>query len=71
MLAVNSAVSFATWIPYAIWLALGGSSFVGNKDPNTRYEYLIFTSLPILNSFVTPVIYFIFNNDFRVSVIFY
>ena len=69
MLAVDAAVALITWSPYFIWLMILGNPPVHNLEYLiTRFAFSLFTIVYLINTVITPIIYYIFNSDFKVSL---
>ena len=66
MLAMDSFISLITWIPYIVPL------FNPSIVPSASHSIYSLVSMGILvtNCFSTPILYFIFNKEYKVSIIF-
>ena len=69
MLAVDAFLTVTTWLPYRIYDSLVVSLY-DNPYRNETLDivYSVLTLLKLTNAFTTPVVYFIFNKYFRVSI---
>ena len=73
MLVVDAILTLITWLPASIYLAVVhhiGASFF---KAHTPIQLITITScligLMMTNAFITPIVYFIFNSNFRVSTL--
>ena len=73
MLVVDAMVTLATWLPHNIYTAateaLGDDLYVIYTERHVWVMDTVFSALMATNAFSTPVIYFIFNKQFRVNTL--
>ena len=72
MLVVDSFLTLVTWLPYNIYPpvieAAARSKSDVYDDPSADIRgFRILTALMLTNVFSTPIVYFIFNRNVRVS----
>ena len=71
MLAVDGLAGVVTWTPYYIWLMVDSfyissqSLLVHHKQKTTMI--IMFSVLTLINCFITPIIYLICNNSYKVQ----
>ena len=71
MLVIDAFLTLATWLPINIYITVIGS--IGKPFYRAHTWKQIFTidaclfGLMMTNGFTTPIVYFIFNSNFRVS----
>lgn len=73
MLAIVGIISILTWFPYAIWVLVVVSFPAGKRLQVLKDSELyrrVFFVLPLTNCFTTPLIYLVFNKDFKVNTLF-
>ena len=76
MLATDAIVTVVTWLPYCGYQIYEYGSDDGHRGIFQRYSlkqnfvpHAAFTGLLLTNCFTTPVIYYMFQSAFRVSII--
>ena len=76
MLATDAIVTVVTWLPYCGYQIYEYGSDNGHRGIFQRYSlkqnfvpHAAFTGLLLTNCFTTPVIYYMFQSAFRVSII--
>ena len=69
MLAADALLTIITWLPEEIYYFL----MVEGMAPQTTLQNIslrvAFQGLSLTNVFSTPIVYFIFNSGFRVSIV--
>ena len=72
MLMVDALLTLATWLPYTLYALIVAhiDGFYDNYSPKTvvSLEQSLFL-LMMTNMFSTPVVYFVFNRNFRVTLL--
>ena len=72
MLVIDALLTVATWLPYNLCLAVTASYGVEIYKMYTLRTLLtvdaVLKGVMFTNAFSTPVVYFIFNKHFRVSM---
>ena len=67
MLAVDALVTISTWLVFT-GPAVMTEEFKDNTDRQTMLLIELFlTAIYMSNCFTTPIIYYVFNNSFKVS----
>lgn len=74
MFVADAILTFFTWLPAKIYPVVnnGLEEWMGTIFPD-RQKFIVKTVLGIAmasNCFTTPIVYFVFNNYFRVSAFF-
>ena len=73
MLVIDAFLTLITWLPYQIFSAVYESSqseiqYTPEEIEDIVRIHQILTILMLTNTFSTPIVYFIFNRNFRVSL---
>lgn len=65
MLVIDAFLTLFTWMPLKVYYAFNGSDVFSKEAFIVK---VVLSSLFATNVFTTPIVYFIFNKYFRVSV---
>ena len=72
MLMIDTFLTLITWLPYHMYISIaGGIKPSIDNTTNLKEVYtikLFLTTVSLTNCFSTPIVYFIFNGNFRVSM---
>ena len=69
MLVVDSFATLLTWLPFNIYPAVVETLGLTKLDDSSNIfrVFRVLTALMLTNVFSTPIVYFVFNTNFRVS----
>ena len=70
MLAIDGILAVVTWAPYFLWVIIDSHTYSGDIIPIARSQkkvmVILFALASIVNSVITPIIYLITNNHYKV-----
>ena len=72
MLMIDAFLTLATWLPWNLYMVIAdslGSTFSSIYTEREIFSIgVVLTGVMLTNVFTTPIVYYIFNRNFRVRL---